>query len=266
MSDGTRNFPEPCLDFDYLLGNRNEIEQNITARKHRGDINKVIKLYEESKGRPQNEGLRIQLWTEAALIPNGTHPEVRDLGESPRLVREVPWRRSPELAKVRSFEEIARILFGVRRENLAHFSGEKTYFLRDAMAELEQALVRYAVDRLTRELGFRLVTVPDILSPDIIEACGMSTDGELTQVYRLDERNHGRLALSGTAEMALAGMLVNKVIDCSRGPSRFAAVSRCFRAESSRAAAERGIYRVHHFTKVEMFGVTAGKQVAREHF
>ncbi len=61
--------------------------------------------------------------------------------------------------------------------------------------------------------------------------------------------------------MALGGMLINRKVDLSKGPLKFAAVSRCYRAESSRAAAEKGIYRVHHFTKVEMFGVTKGKQV-----
>lgn len=39
---------------------------------------------------------------------------------------------------------------------------------------------------------------------------------------------------------------------------RLGAVSRCFRAEVSTLKEEKGLYRVHQFTKVEMFGFTEG--------
>ncbi len=86
--------------------------------------------------------------------------------------------------QVRPFEQLARILHGLRLDALTHFSGERSYYLRDCLAELEQALAEYAVDRLTREFGFRLVSVPDLLHPGVVEACGMDTQGKLTQVFR----------------------------------------------------------------------------------
>lgn len=104
---------------------------------------------------------------------------------------------------------------------------------------------------------FELVAVPDILSEGVIESCGMSTSGERTQVYRLSPSN---LCLSGTSEMALAGMFAGKIVDKSELPIRLSAVSRCFRAETSGLHEEKGIYRVHQFTKVEMFSVCSPEQ------
>ena len=89
------------------------------------------------------------------------------------------------------------------------------------------------------------------------------------QVYQLDSTLHPPTALSGTAEMAIGGLFLNKTINFAQSNvidphtvsqtkpvEKLVAVSRCYRAESSKGQAERGIYRVHHFTKVEMFALT----------
>ncbi|XP_063216207.1 uncharacterized protein LOC134527447 isoform X3 [Bacillus rossius redtenbacheri] len=68
--------------------------------------------------------------------------------------------------------------------------------------------------------------------------------GRINQVYRLDELHGSDLCLSGTAEMALAGYVMNRQFHASELPLRLAAVSRCFRAETSRLSEERGIYRL----------------------
>ena len=114
---------------------------------------------------------------------------------------------------------------------------------------------RYTIDYLVKEKKFQLVSVPDLLHPEIIRACGMSIDGERTQVFRLDPNIFDPVALSGTAEMAFGGLFMNKMIqfdkmvDKYEKLKRYCAVSRCYRAESSKGRQESGIYRVHHFTK-----------------
>ena len=85
----------------------------------------------------------------------------------------------------------------------------------------------------------------------------MQVDGERTQVFKLDSNLFGPVALSGTAEMAFGGLFLNKSVKFDNNKNvdkyekikRYCAVSRCYRAESSKGQAERGIYRVHHFTK-----------------
>lgn len=80
----------------------------------------------------------------------------------------------------------------------------------------------------------------------------MSTEGERNQVYKLLPSN---LCLSGTSEMALAGYFAGSRLKETQLPVKVTAVSKCFRAETSGIQEERGIYRVHQFTKVEMFSV-----------
>ena len=58
--------------------------------------------------------------------------------------------------------------------------------------------LRYTIDYLVKEKKFQLVSVPDLLHPEIIRACGMSIDGERTQVFRLDPNVFDPVALSGT--------------------------------------------------------------------
>lgn len=94
------------------------------------------------------------------------------------------------------------------------------------------------------------MTVPDILAPEVIQSCGMQTEGERNQVYKLIPQN---LCLSGTSEMSLAGYLAVRRLKSNKLPLKLTAVSRCFRAETSSLHEEKGIYRVHQFTKVEMF-------------
>lgn len=73
-------------------------------------------------------------------------------------------------------------------------------------------------------------------------------------MYTLDPTLHNSdLCLSGTAEMALAGYLSGKNLSKDSFPLKLAAISRCYRAETSNLHEERGLYRVHEFTKVEMF-------------
>lgn len=83
----------------------------------------------------------------------------------------------------------------------------------------------------------------------------MTTTGDRNQVYKIEGNNN--LCLSGTSEMALAGYFANKIIPINDMPIKLMAVSRCYRAETSGLQEERGIYRVHNFTKVEMFSVCA---------
>lgn len=60
--------------------------------------------------------------------------------------------------------------------------------------------------------------------------------------------------------MALAGYVSGKTFKKSDLPKKLVAVSRCFRAEISGLKEEKGIFRVHNFTKVEMFSVCTPDQ------
>ncbi|KAK3757864.1 hypothetical protein RRG08_014420 [Elysia crispata] len=256
--------PELGLDWAFLLNrkNRDVIAENIAQRKGVGDIDKVLALADELKAEKNAEQKKIikeNLISEAFDIPNFSHPnspigddteaqEVnvvgskREFGFKPRMVREIAGKG----------------LRMYRDENLTFTTGSKTYFLEDGLARLEEALVMYTVERLMAK-GFELVSVPDLLQCDVVDSCGFKTSTDRSQVYRLHPKCFTDVCLSGTAEMALAGYFMNDVIPHEELPKKVMAVSRCYRAEAAEKAIERGLYRVHHFTKVEMFGVTASE-------
>lgn len=144
-------------------------------------------------------------------------------------------------------------------------SGWGWYYLVGEGAQLEQALVGYALETARRH-GWVQVSPPSMVYSHIAAACGFmprDQNGE-TQVYAVaqgaSDRARGRpeLCLAGTAEVPLAGMRAGATLDAAELPSRRVAVSRCYRAEAgARGADTKGLYRVHEFTKVELFAWTA---------
>jgi len=240
--------PAIQLDTAFYLNpdNRDSIRDNIASRQSDADIDKVLRLH-------ANQSAEDDILHEMKRVPNMSHPSVQHLTE-PRVVLQKDF--TPPPYKIRGFEEICKILGGARLSNLGHLSGERTYYLTGPLAELEMALINWSVDTIASK-GFNLISVPDILHPDIIERCGMNVEGERTQVYQLDPA-FGKAALSGTAEMAIGGYLMSRPI--KELPLKLCAVSRCYRAEASQNQQDKGLYRVHQFNKVEMFMVTAGDE------
>lgn len=140
-------------------------------------------------------------------------------------------------------------------------SGWGWYSLLDEGARLEQALIQYALAAVTRH-GWRQVAPPSIVYGHIAAACGFQPrdqHGE-TQIYALaqppEDRARGKpeLVLAGTAEIPLAGMKADTLLEESDLPLKRVGVSRCYRAEAGgRGVDTKGLYRVHEFNKVEMF-------------
>lgn len=93
----------------------------------------------------------------------------------------------------------------------------------------------------------------------------MPTRAVTTQVYRLHPSDR---CLSGTSEMALAGYFSGKTLNKEILPKKVMAVSRCFRAEAGDGTHDKNLFRVHYFTKVEMFSVCLPTQSENmlEHF
>ncbi|KAK6083623.1 seryl-tRNA synthetase [Seiridium cupressi] len=143
-------------------------------------------------------------------------------------------------------------------------SGWGWYYLLDEGAQLEQALINFALSVATK-YGWRQVTPPSIVYGHIAAACGFQPrdqNGE-TQIYALAQspadraRGKPELVLAGTAEIPLAGMKADTVMEESDLPVKRIGVSRCYRAEAgARGVDTKGLYRVHEFNKVEMFAWT----------
>jgi len=132
-------------------------------------------------------------------------------------------------------------------------TGSNFYFLKNEAVLLELALMRFALETLRNE-GFTLYATPDMARMKVFEGTGFNPRGEETQVYRLEGEDLGLIA---TAEITLGGLLMDEILDGARLPLKLGGVSHCFRREAGAyGRAGRGLYRVHQFTKVEMFAFT----------
>ncbi|HTT72953.1 MAG TPA: serine--tRNA ligase [Thermoplasmata archaeon] len=128
-------------------------------------------------------------------------------------------------------------------------SGAGFYYLTGAAVDLDLALQRFALD-LVKERGFTLVEPPLMLRRGPYEGVTDLADFE-NVMYKIDGEE---LYLIATAEHPLAAMREGEILDEDELPIRLAAVTPCFRREiGGHGVDQKGIFRVHQFTKVEQF-------------
>jgi seryl-tRNA synthetase len=129
-------------------------------------------------------------------------------------------------------------------------AGQKFYFLKNEAVLLELALVQYAMTTLQRA-GYTPVITPDLARVDVLEGIGFIPRGPETQIYSIADSD---LCLIATAEITLGGMHRGKVLEAKHLPQKYVGLSHCFRTEAGAPGRDqRGLFRVHQFTKVEMF-------------
>ncbi|XP_075552343.1 seryl-tRNA synthetase, mitochondrial [Dermacentor variabilis] len=260
--EGTHRLFDLDVEFYADFANHDLITKNLTRRGCVADLDEIRTLWEELKVRHKNEQMRIDLLRAIARLPNMTHPDV--LGresDEPVVVDVIGEKRQMDFVPRRFEYLMTRMGLLQADPNYNVMCGERTYFFRGDLARMEQALIDFTVDKLLQK-GFTPVYVPDLLHPEHLEACGMLTTGLRNQVYRLRTNWGTEVCLSGTAEMGLANMYRDHCLEMSDLPQRLMAVSRCYRAEISSTKQEKGLYRVHQFNKVEMFGFAPPGQSA----
>lgn len=180
---------QPTLDLEFLTDARNydEIDFNIKNRKGVGCIRTFTDLWTKHQDPLVPAEDKPALWKELVAqglkLPNRSDPRLAVYAEAFKVVEEHgakpdwPFPRKP-------FHEIANNLNLLRIDNLGTITGQRTYYFTKELAELEDSLVKYTLDVLKRK-GFARFSVPDILSPRVIESCGFETRGDRTQVKAL---------------------------------------------------------------------------------
>jgi seryl-tRNA synthetase len=199
------------------------------------------------------ERARAELEAQLARFPNLVHPETPAGGEADfRELRRVGAPRRFDFTP-RDHLALGASLDLFDFEAAARVTGPKFYFLKNEAVLLELALQRYALDVAMRK-GFTPFMTPDLAKRSIVDGLAFSPRGPETQIYSVEGTD---LDLIGTAEITLGGLYADAVLEEAELPKRMAGVSHCFRTEAGSAGREsRGLYRVHQFTKVELFALT----------
>ncbi|MDR1289802.1 MAG: serine--tRNA ligase [Planctomycetaceae bacterium] len=197
-------------------------------------------------------------------IPNMTHPSA-PIGVDDHSNLPIANGKTPVPTyefKVLDHVELGEGLDLIDFESGARVAGSGFYFLKNDAVLLELALQRYALDHLIAA-NFIPTTTPDLARNSILQGTGYIPRGNETQIYSIDGTD---LSLVATAEIPLGGLLANQTVDAEQLPLRYCGISHCFRTEAGAAGrASRGLYRVHQFTKVEMFAFTLPEQSEAMH-
>ncbi len=235
---------------------QNEVAQ-ATGRER--DPGKRAALIEEGKRlklevAEEEERLRrleAELTQRLKRIPNLTHPDapVGLTEDESREVRKVGTPRTFDF-KPRDHVALGKDLDLIDFETGGKVSGTGFYFLKNDAVLLDLALQQFAIRKLIAA-GFTPIITPDLARNSVLEGIGFTPRGVETQVYSVEDSD---LSLVGTAEITLGGMHADELLDEAALPVRYVGLSHCFRTEAGAAGrASKGLYRVHQFTKVEMF-------------
>ncbi|MGI5173929.1 serine--tRNA ligase [Treponema sp. OMZ 840] len=191
------------------------------------------------------------LEAEARKIPNMAHPDA-PVGTADAENLQVKVCGTPT---VFTFEPKDHIQIGqeldlIDFDKATKVSGSKFYYLKNEAVFLEQALVMYALNIL-RKHGFTPFITPDVAKEEILWGIGFNPRGNESNVYNLEDE---KSCLIATAEITLGGYHAGEILNKESLPLLYCGLSHCFRREAGAAGQfSKGLYRVHQFTKLEMF-------------
>jgi seryl-tRNA synthetase len=191
-------------------------------------------------------------------VPNPAHASVPDEASGDaegEVVREVG--ELPQLEEAKEHLELGRF----EMERGARLSGSRFGYMVGDTARLALALYRWALDRVVAQ-GYTAVIPPVLVREEAMYGTGFFP-AERFEIYEVADEG---LYLTGTSEVALAGLHMGEILDREELPLRYTAFSTNFRREAGAAGRDtRGMFRVHQFNKVEMFAYVLPEESWDEH-
>ena len=188
---------------------------------------------------------------EARTIPNYVHPDA-PVGKEDKDSLAIKFHLEPKKFpfKPKDHVQLGEELDILDFDSGAKVAGQKFYYIKNQLVILQMALERYAMDIVVKH-GFTPFITPDIAKEEILAGIGFNPRGEESNIYTLEGTG---TCLVGTAEITLGGYYQNTILDKADLPIRMTGLSHCFRREAGGAGQySKGLYRVHQFSKLEMF-------------
>jgi seryl-tRNA synthetase len=143
----------------------------------------------------------------------------------------------------------------------ARLSGSRFAYRIGDVALAEMALYRFVLDKLAVK-GFLPVLPPILVGERAMYGTGFLPT-EASNLYHLEKDD---LYLTGTSEVALAGIHADERLEETDLPAKYAAFTTNFRREAGAAGKDtKGMFRVHQFDKVEMYVYCVPEQSADFH-
>jgi seryl-tRNA synthetase len=242
---------------DNLKSKRNKISQEINQTKKQRNEKKAKELIKQAQNIPleiekfeeQNKNLEKERNSVLENIPNIVDKSVPVGDASKNKVLEIFRKPKKFSFPPKGHEELLVALDMLNMEKAGEVAGARFYYLKREIVKLNQALINFALDFLTKK-EFVLVQPPYMLKKETLNtALPLSAFEE--SIYKIEGED---LYLIGTAEHALNAYYFNETIAGKNLPIRFAGISPCFRKEAGTHGKDtKGIFRIHQFEKIEQF-------------
>ena len=238
------------IEIEGLRARRNKISEKGKPSSAKASEGREIKEElkdKEPELKETEEKYKETLWK----IPN-IPSEKAPVGKSDKDNKEVrKWGTPTKFDfKPKDHLELGKSLGILDFETGAKVTGSQFYFLYGDGALLELALTRFAFEKLSK-VGFTPVITPDLAKSRYYLGTGYAPKGREAQTYTIEGEDLGLIA---TAEVTLAGSHADEVIPENKLPLKYIGYSHCFRQEAGAYGKySKGLYRVHQFTKAEMF-------------
>jgi len=235
---------------------RNSASRAIADAKKSGDEERAQKVLDDV----QDIGIKIEeldIKTDSLLkqrnairmgIPNILHLEVPIGDDEGGNTKHSSYGDKPSFDfKPRTHNDLIEMNGWVDLERGAKVAGSRFFFLKGDLARLEMALQSHAVDFLIQR-GYTLVQPPLMMNRAAYEGVTDLADFE-TVMYGVEP---DKLYMIATSEHPLTSMYMDEVIDRANLPLKLVGLSPCFRREvGAHGLSDRGIWRIHQFTKIE---------------
>ncbi len=196
-------------------------------------------------------------------IPNLPADNVPEGKEEADNVEVKKWEKPKKFSfKPKDHLELGELLDLIDVKRASKVSGTRFGYLKNEAVILQFALIKFTFDFLQAE-GFLSVIPPELIKKESMQGMGYLEHGGEEDMYLLEKDN---LVLIGTAEQAIGPMHADEVFDSKELPRRYLGFSSGFRREAGTYGKDtRGIFRVHHFHKIEMFSFANPKEGDKEH-
>ena len=249
-----------------LQAERNSRSKGIGQAKARGEdiqplLDEVAGLGEKLKANEQAlADVQSRISAIALGIPNLPDDSVPDGADESANVEQSRWGEPRAFDfEVRDHVELGERHGWLDAETGAKLSGARFTVMRGQLARLHRALAQFMLDLQTGEHGYLECNVPLLVNSESMQGTGQlpkfAEDLFATQVG--DTQRY----LIPTAEVPLANLLRDEIVEAEQLPLRLAAHTPCFRAEAGSYGRDvRGMIRQHQFEKVELVQMTRPDQ------
>jgi seryl-tRNA synthetase len=205
--------------------------------------------------------LAAELEARLAEIPNVLADDVPDGPDESSNVELRRWGEPPHFDFAPREHDDLGARLGMDFGRAAKLSGARFVTLFGPLARLERALATFMLDVQTREHGYTEVAPPLLVREHVPFGTG-----QLPKFAADLFRTTSDLWLIPTAEVPLANLVADEILDADQLPLRYTAWTPCFRSEAGAAGKDtKGMIRQHQFTKVELVSIVRPEESEAEH-